>query len=74
MQAEAAAKLDRFFDASSVGVLHKAGWLPNARHDNGVVAFSAGAFVACVMTWRTRTADELTGRVALTAFQRFAGR
>ena len=65
-------KLDRFFGRSPV-VMHKAGWLPNARHDNGIVVFEGGVFVACVMTWRVREADALAGRVALSAFARFAG-
>ena len=65
-------KLDRFFGASPL-VLHKAGWLDNARHDNGIVAFAGGVFVASVMTWRVPAADELAGRVALSAFARFAG-
>jgi beta-lactamase class A len=64
-------KLDRFFGTSAV-VLHKAGWLTNARHDNGIVAFEGGVFVASVMTWRVAGADELAGRVALSAFARFA--
>jgi len=64
-------KLDRFFGTSPV-VLHKAGWLTNARHDNGIVAFEGGVFVASVMTWRVAAADELAGRVALTTFTRFA--
>lgn len=65
-------KLDRFLGPSSV-VMHKAGWLENARHDNGVVAFEGGVFVAAVLTWRVREADTLAGRVALSAFARFAG-
>ena len=65
-------KLDRFFDRSPV-VLHKAGWLDNARHDNGIVAYAGGVFVATVMTWRVAAADELAGRIALSAFARFAG-
>ncbi len=65
-------KLDRFFDGSPV-VLHKAGWLDNARHDNGIVVYDGGVFVASVMTWRVPAADELAGRVALSAFARFAG-
>ena len=65
-------KLDRFFATSPV-VLHKAGWLPNARHDNGLVVFEGGVFVASVMTWHVREADALAGRVALSAFARFAG-
>ena len=63
-------KLDRFVDPA-VAVLHKAGWLTDARHDNGVVAFEGGVLVATVMTWRTRRADELAGRVALVSLQRF---
>ena len=63
-------KLDRFFDPA-VAVLHKAGWLTDARHDNGIVAFEGGVFVVSVMTWRTRRADELAGRIALFSLQRF---
>ena len=65
-------KLDRFVDPGAV-VMHKAGWLENARHDNGVVAFSGGVYVAAVMTWRVAAADQLAGRVALSAFARFSG-
>jgi beta-lactamase class A len=64
-------KLDRFLGGLPV-VLHKAGWLPTARHDSGVVAFRGGAFVASVLTWRMATADELAGRIALFAFDRYA--
>lgn len=63
-------KLDRFL-AGRGTLLHKAGWLPNARHDTGVVAFAGGAYVATVMTWRTGAADELAGRVSLAALERF---
>jgi beta-lactamase class A len=63
-------KLGRFLGPSTA-VLHKAGWIPGARHDNGIVAFAGGAFVACVMTWQTPGADELAGRVAAQAFERF---
>src|SRR3990170_1688776 len=59
-------KLDRFLGGSGV-VMHKAGWLPSARHDIGLVAFAGGVYVAAVMTWRTRAADELAGRVSLAA-------
>jgi beta-lactamase class A len=65
-------KLDRFLGPTPV-VMHKAGWLEGVRHDNGVVAYWTGAYVATVMTWRTSTADELAGQVSLAAFQRFAG-
>lgn len=63
-------KLDRFLGGRGI-VMHKAGWLPDARHDSGVVAFFGGAYVASVMTWRTRAADELAGRVSLAALERF---
>lgn len=65
-------KLDRFLGPDPI-VMHKAGWLPNVRHDNGIVAYYGGAFVAAVMTWRTSSADELAGQVALFALHRFAG-
>jgi hypothetical protein len=65
-------KLDRFFGTNLV-LMHKAGWLTDARHDNGIVAYEGGVFVASVMTWRVAAADELAGRVALSAFTRFAG-
>jgi hypothetical protein len=54
-------------------VMHKAGWLAGVRHDNGIVAFHGGVFVATVMTWRVGAADDLVGQVALAAFSRFAG-
>jgi beta-lactamase class A len=63
-------KLDRFIGHHGV-VLHKAGWLPNARHDAGIVAFRGGAYVATVMTWQVRAGDELAGRVSLAALRRF---
>ena len=65
-------KLDRYFGAGPV-VMHKAGWLTGARHDNGIVAYGGGVFVASVMTWHAAAPDELAGRVALSAFARFAG-
>jgi beta-lactamase class A len=64
-------KLDRFLGPGPV-VMHKAGWLQNVRHDNGIVAFHGGVFVASVMTWRTPAADELAGQVSLAALTRFA--
>jgi beta-lactamase class A len=65
-------KLDRYLGPGPI-VMHKAGWLAGVRHDNGIVAFHGGVFVATVMTWRVGTADDLAGRVALAAFSRFAG-
>lgn len=63
-------KLDRFVSGGGV-VMHKAGWLPGARHDNGIVAFAGGAYVASVLTWRVVAADELAGRISLAALRRF---
>jgi len=63
-------KLDRFIGPAPV-VMHKAGWLEGARHDNGVVAFWGGAYVASVMTWKTSAADEFAGQVSFAALQRF---
>jgi beta-lactamase class A len=65
-------KLDRYLGPGPV-VMHKAGWLAGIRHDNGIVTFHGGVFVATVMTWQTGAADDLAGRVALAALTRFAG-
>ena len=64
-------KLDRFLRGPVV--MHKAGWITGARHDNGIIAFEGGVFVAAVMTWQSPAADELAGQVALSAFARFVG-
>jgi len=64
-------KLDRRLGGRAV-VLHKAGWISAARHDNGLVVWEGGVFVATVMTWRGAGADELAGRVARVAFDRFS--
>jgi Beta-lactamase enzyme family len=67
-------RLTRFLFGAAV--LHKAGWITKARHDNGVVYWPGGAFVVTVMTWNgagvgTRS-DVLAGRVARVALNRFA--
>lgn len=69
-------KLDRQFGPrSGVKVLHKAGWIASARHDNGLVVWRGGIFVAAVMTYRAGGAgpssDVLAGRVAAAARGRF---
>jgi beta-lactamase class A len=56
-------KLGRFLDRTTT-LFHKAGWLPGARHDNGIVVTPDGAFAAAVMTWRSGSADVLAGEVA----------
>lgn len=65
-------KLDRFVGGT---VLHKAGWLATARHDNGLVVWSGGVFVATVLTWNgggaSSSSDVLAGRVAEAARRRF---
>ncbi len=67
-------KLGRFL-VGPVTLLHKAGWLESARHDNGIVFWQGGVFVATVMTWRPSgvgsSADLLAGRVAEAALRRF---
>ena len=63
-------KLDRYLGSGPV-VMHKAGWLAGVRHDNGIVAYHGGVFVATVMTWNVRAADDLAGRISLLAFSRF---
>ena len=65
-------KLDRYLGPGPI-VMHKAGWLSGVRHDNGIVAFHGGVFVATVMTWKVGAADDLAGRIALASFARFAG-
>jgi Beta-lactamase enzyme family len=62
-------------DRAGVSVLHKAGWINDARHDTGLVFWRGGVFVAGVMTWRSSGAgpssDRLAGRVASLAYKRF---
>jgi len=70
-------KLDRELDGrAGVRVLHKAGWINAARHDNGLVFWRGGVFVVTVMTYRAngagRSSDVLAGRVARLALARFA--
>jgi beta-lactamase class A len=65
-------KLGRFLGPSA-SLLHKAGWLPAARHDVGIVAFPEGVFVAAVLTWRSGSGDLLAGEVAREALTRFGG-
>ena len=71
-------KLDREIGRDpGVRVLHKAGWIGAARHDNGLVVWPGGIYVAAVMTWRPSGTgvreDALAGRVAKTALDRFRG-
>jgi hypothetical protein len=67
-------KLDRFLHGSTT-VAHKAGWIATARHDNGLVFWPGGVFVATVMTYSAGgagpTSDVLAGRVARVSFDRF---
>ena len=54
---------------AGVRVLHKAGWINVARHDNGIVLWPGGALVVTVMTYRPGGAgiasDVLAGKVAV---------
>ena len=46
-------KIDRFVGRlPGVHVLHKAGWINDARHDNGIVLWPGGAILVTVMTYR----------------------
>ena len=68
-------KLSRFLPRN-VEVAHKAGWHSTVRHDNGLVFWRRGSFVAAVMTWKSygvgTDSDVLAGRVAWLALRRFA--
>ena len=71
-------KLDREVGRiPGVRVLHKAGWINDARHDNGIVFWRGGAFVVTVMTYRSAgvgvSSDVLAGRAAAAALRRFRG-
>lgn len=71
-------KLDREIGAvPGVQVLHKAGWIGAVRHDNGLVFWRGGVFLATVMTYRAGGAgvssDILAGRAASLALSRFSG-
>jgi beta-lactamase class A len=68
-------KLDTSVGAErDVCVLHKAGWISEARHDTGLVFWQGGVFVAGVMTWRSygvsASSDRLAGRVAALTLRR----
>ena len=62
-------KLGRFLGPGTT-LFHKAGWIPEARHDSGIVVTPTGAFVAAVLTWRSGSADVLAGEVAREAAAR----
>lgn len=69
-------KLDREIGrAPEIQVLHKAGWINTVRHDNGLVFWRGGVFLATVMTYRAggvgSASDILAGRVASAALARF---
>ena len=69
-------KIDRFVGRlPSVHVLHKAGWINDARHDNGIVLWPGGAILVTVMTYRSAGAgvssDVLAGDVAAAALRHF---
>jgi len=60
-----------------VEVLHKAGWIGVARHDNGIVLWRGGALLVTVMTYRPYGAgvasDVLAGNVAWAALSHYRG-
>jgi hypothetical protein len=71
-------KLDREIGhRAGVRVLHKAGWINSARHDNGIILWPGGAAVVTVMTYRSwgagSSSDVLAGKAAALALGRFRG-
>jgi hypothetical protein len=71
-------KLDRRIGRlAGVRVLHKAGWISTARHDNGIVLWPGGALLVTVMTYRPagagQASDVLAGDVAAAALARYRG-
>ena len=69
-------KLDRDVARTpGVQVLHKAGWISVVRHDNGLVFWRGGVFLATVLTYRPGgvgvASDVLAGRIAAVALARF---
>jgi hypothetical protein len=71
-------KLDRRIGGlPGTAVLHKAGWVDDARHDAGLVVWRGGVLVAAVMTHRASGAgtasDVLAGSVAAAAVRHFRG-
>jgi beta-lactamase class A len=69
-------KLGRFLGGSAT-LLHKAGWITEARHDAGLVYWRGGVFVVAVMTYGRGVgvaSDVLAGRVAHTALTVFGAR
>lgn len=71
-------KLDRQVGrVPGVRVFHKAGWITEARHDNGIVLWPGGAFVVTVMTYSgagaADSSDVLAGKAAALALGRFRG-
>jgi beta-lactamase class A len=72
--AEEPGRLGRFLPGGVV-LAHKAGWISDARHDNGLAFWRGGVFVVTVMTWRSygvgTSSDYLAGRIARTALDLF---
>jgi hypothetical protein len=70
--------LDRFLPDRRVAVVHKPGWIKQARHDGGVVYWERGAFLVVVLTWNGRgvgvSSEVLAGRVVRAAYGRFSRR
>jgi hypothetical protein len=69
-------KLDRFLPRGTA-VLHKAGWIDVARHDNGLVVWPGGIALVSVMTYRASGVglreDELAGRIAQATLRHLRG-
>jgi hypothetical protein len=68
--------LARGLRSDGVAILHKPGWIRQARHDAGLVYSPGGAFVAVVLTWNGGgvgvSSEVLAGRVARAALARLS--
>jgi hypothetical protein len=70
--------LARDLPGGATAAVHKPAWIKQARHDAGVVYWRGGAYVAVVLTWRSRgvgaASERLAAQVARAAYDRFTSR
>jgi hypothetical protein len=71
-------KLGRFVQATpGVTIMHKGGWLPYVRHDNGLVAWRGGIYLVTMLTYRRSGVgtqeDILAGRLAEAVLRQLRG-
>ncbi len=70
-------KLARTIGGSALLVMHKAGWIDDARHDAGLIVWRGGILVAAAMTYRSSgtgvSSDVFAGRMAAAALGHMRG-